>query len=126
MNYTIQQVAQHTGLTEYTLRYYEQIGLIEPVPRATNGHRRYAEEDLTRIKFLNKLRATGMPIKQMVAYVQAPTEERLEILREHYQQVQAQIAELHTVAGMIEWKMELYESRLQEPEELSGRYDAKE
>ena len=112
MSYTIQQVAQHTGLSEYTLRYYEQIGLITSVNRAANGHRRYSDEDLARINFLNKLRATGMSIKNMVAYVQAPTEERLTILQAHYAEVQAQMAELQTVAGMIEWKMGLYEARL--------------
>lgn len=118
MSYTVQQVAQLTGLSEHTLRYYEQIGLIAPVPRATNGHRRYTEEDVTRIRFLNKMRATGMSIKQMVQYVQAATEERLSILQGHYAEIQAQIAELQTVAGMIEWKMGLYEARLMGQEDI--------
>ena len=62
---TIQQVATLTGLSVHTLRYYERNGLLEPVNRATNGHRRYRTEDITRIEFLTRLRTTGMPIRQM-------------------------------------------------------------
>ena len=47
--YTIQQMAEQTGLTRYTLRYYEDIGLLDSVARASNGHRRYSEADLNRI-----------------------------------------------------------------------------
>ena len=38
---TIDEVARRTGLTAYTLRYYERIGLIAPVGRAAGGQRRY-------------------------------------------------------------------------------------
>jgi hypothetical protein len=41
-SFTIQQVARLTGLSEYTLRYYERIGLIDRVSRDdSSGHRRY-------------------------------------------------------------------------------------
>ena len=43
---TIQEAATQTGLSEHTLRYYERIGLISPISRAPNGHRRYHEEDI--------------------------------------------------------------------------------
>ncbi len=43
---TIQEVAKRTGLSIDTLRYYELIGLIEPVGRAQSGHRRYTQHDL--------------------------------------------------------------------------------
>jgi DNA-binding transcriptional MerR regulator len=45
-DFSIQQVATRTGLSIDTLRYYERIGLIEPVKRASSGHRRYRQEDL--------------------------------------------------------------------------------
>ena len=43
---TIQQVAEATGLSTYTLRYYERIGLIHPIDRAQNTHRRYTLDDI--------------------------------------------------------------------------------
>lgn len=65
---TIRQVARETGLSEHTLRYYERIGLIAPISRAPNGHRRYSGDDVGWITFLMRLRATGMPISRMKQY----------------------------------------------------------
>jgi DNA-binding transcriptional MerR regulator len=62
---TIRQVAQLTGLSAHTLRYSERAGLLDPVGRAENGHRRYAAADLAWLDFLTRLRATGMPIRHM-------------------------------------------------------------
>ena len=44
--FTIQQMSFETGLTSYTLRYYEKIGLILDVPRAGSSHRRYGASHL--------------------------------------------------------------------------------
>jgi DNA-binding transcriptional MerR regulator len=62
------QVAKRTGLSIDTLRYYERIGLIEPVSRAPNGHRRYRQEDTDWIGLLIRLRETGMPLAQMIHF----------------------------------------------------------
>ena len=65
---TIQEVAGRTGVSVHTLRYYERIGLLQPIERATNGHRRYTEQDVGGVEFFSRLRATGMPIRQMLEY----------------------------------------------------------
>ena len=65
-SFTIQQVAKLTGLSEYTLRYYEKIGLIDPVDRDdSSGHRRYDADGLDRIEALARLRAVGLGIDEM-------------------------------------------------------------
>src|SRR5690348_17543161 len=67
--YTVQQAAARTGWSEHTLRYYERIGLIQPVARQeSSGHRRYSPADLATLETLACLRATGMPIDQMRRY----------------------------------------------------------
>jgi MerR family transcriptional regulator, aldehyde-responsive regulator len=67
--YTIQETAEITGLSEHTLRYYERIGLITPVRRASGSrHRRYTAIDLARIEALACLRMVGMPIEDMRRY----------------------------------------------------------
>jgi DNA-binding transcriptional MerR regulator len=112
--YTIQQVSQKTGLTVYTLRYYEDIGLLDPVPRATNGHRSFTQADINRIEFLKKLRLTGMSIEAMKHFVDLYREghqsarARRELLEAHRQQVVAQIEELNEVLGFIDYKISLY------------------
>ncbi len=111
---TIQQVSERTGLSVYTLRYYERNGLLEPINRAANGHRRYSATDMTRIEFLTKLRMTGMPIRQMQNYAislrQNPEalNERREILEAHERDVQQRIQELIQSLEMIQWKIQNY------------------
>lgn len=63
--YTIEEAAQRCGLTAHTLRYYEREGLLPPVAKADNGHRRYTDDDLGWVSMLRLLRATGMPIREM-------------------------------------------------------------
>lgn len=116
---TIQQVARETGLSAHTLRYYERIGLIAPVDRAPNGHRRYTEHDVGWIGFLNKLRATGMPIAKMKQYADLQRQggdtlvERLALLEEHRREVKKRIQELERNLAVIEHKIEYY-SEVQE------------
>ena len=71
------------------MRYYERIGLLEPVGRAQNGHRRYTQRDLAWIDLLIRLRDTGMPRAQMVRFAQlrrqgsATLTERRILLEQH-------------------------------------------
>ena len=67
---TIQQVAQRTGLSVDTLRFYERIGLLEPIQRAQSGHRRYTQHDIAWIDLLIRLRNTGMPRAEMVRFAE--------------------------------------------------------
>src|SRR5580704_13891472 len=66
---TIQDVSRRSGLSEPTLRYYEQVGLIGPIERdESSGHRRYREEDLDTLQALACLRAMGVSIDDMRTY----------------------------------------------------------
>ncbi len=113
--YTIQQVALKTGLTSYTLRYYEDIGLLDPIARAANGHRRYAEADLNRILMLVKLRKTNMSLDDMKYFVSlyregsATATERREMLEAHRKAIEEQIDELCEIRTFINYKIGLYE-----------------
>lgn len=112
--YTIQQAAEQTGLTSYTLRYYEDIGLLDPIARATNGHRRYSEADLNRIMMLVKLRKTNMSLDDMKYFVtlyregSATAAERREMLEAHRQVIAEQIEELCEIQRFIDYKIGLY------------------
>lgn len=67
--YTIDEAAERTGLSKHTLRYYEREGLLPPVAKASSGHRRYSDDDLGWVRFLQLLRATGMPIREAKEFV---------------------------------------------------------
>ena len=97
---TIKQVSQQTGLSIDTLRYYERIGLLEPVGRAQNGHRRYTQHDIAWIDLLIRLRNTGMPRAQMVRFAQlrrqgsATATERRIMLEQHQYSLEQHMAAL--------------------------------
>ena len=88
-------------MTAHTLRYYERVGLIQPVGRARNGHRRYSEADEAWLNFLHCMRAANMPIRDMQRYAElrekgdATSLERRKLLEDHQATIEAQIAELH-------------------------------
>lgn len=68
--YTIMQAAKLSGLPESTLRYYETIGLIDPIQRGPSSKQReYAENDLDMIIAVACLSATGMSIENMRTYL---------------------------------------------------------
>ena len=98
--FSIQQVAERTGLSIDTLRYYERIGLLEPVNRAASGHRRYRQQDIDWIGLIINLRETGMPLTQIAAFAElrrqgeATASERLEILEQHQQALVQQMQRL--------------------------------
>lgn len=64
--YRIGELAQLTGLTTETLRFYEQQGLIGPARRSANGYRSYSEQDLQQLRFVLKGKNAGLSNKDMV------------------------------------------------------------
>jgi len=108
---TVQQASEFTGLSAHTLRYYERVGLLEPVARNSGGHRRYAQTDLEHLMFLHCLRDTGMSIQRMQAYAalvsqgRATLDTRLELLESHKRDVQARIQELNGKLAIIDAKI---------------------
>jgi DNA-binding transcriptional MerR regulator len=113
---TIQQVAEATGLSAHTLRYYERSGLIHPIDRAESTHRRYSLDDAGWIEFLNKLRATGMSIQQMQRYAElqrqsdATLPRRVEMLRTLQSEAEARIDDLREHLKLIRYKIGVYQS----------------
>jgi DNA-binding transcriptional MerR regulator len=111
---SIDEVAQRTGLTAHTLRYYERIGLISHVGRAAGGQRRYSASDLAWIEFLLRLRATRMPVGKMAAFARlrsagdGTVTERRAMLEEHLLEVSDEITMLQQCAQVLEEKIAHY------------------
>lgn len=107
-------MAERCGMTTHTLRYYERVGLIQPVGRAHNGHRRYSEADEAWINFLHCMRATNMPIREMQRYAELREEgdstslARRKILEDHQAAIAAQIVELQEAHSLLTHKIANY------------------
>jgi len=115
--FTIQQMVQITGLSAHTLRYYERAGLMrQRVGRdGSSGYRHYTREDVTGIEFIKRLRATGMPIRDIQRYTSLlrlgdeTVATRMQLLKEHRQRVKEQLNEVEQHLSAINKKIDLYE-----------------
>jgi DNA-binding transcriptional MerR regulator len=125
--YTIEEAAHRTGVSTHTLRYYERIGLLEPVGRAASGHRRYTDADLGSVTFLTCLRQTGMPIRQMQQFVEltragdATVPDRIDALVAHQEALAEQIALLRRHFEALRNKIEYYREVAAEQRGTSAR-----
>ena len=112
--FTIRTMADRSGMTAHTLRYYERVGLIQPVGRALNGHRRYSEADAAWLNFLHCMRATNMPIREMQRYAalramgDVTIEQRRQLLEEHRATIAEQITALERAHALLTQKIENY------------------
>ena len=127
VGYTIRAMAARCRMTAYTLRYYERVGLIQAVDRGRNGHRRYSDADETWLKFLQSLRATHMPIREIRRYavlrekgIDGLAEQRT-ILEEHRRVLEEQITKLKEALALLAAQSELLQS---EPQTASPSHPA--
>ena len=108
---TIQETSRLTGLSEPTLRYYEQVGLIGPVAR------RYRESDVDALQALACLRAMGVGIDDMRTYQanqrlgDAAAGDQRDILLRHAERVEIEIATLQVHREYLERKAALWDAR---------------
>lgn len=108
--YTMHEVVALTGLSEHTLRYYERVGLIQPVRRhPSSRHRRYHANDLAKLETMACLRAAGMPIDQMRHYFElvpdgAPHEKRA-LLEAHQQVLEQRMRQLENHLEYLQRKI---------------------
>ena len=111
---SIQQVAEVTHLSTHTLRYYERIGLLAAVSRASSGHRRYSSQDIDWINFLTRLRTTGMPVREMQQFAELRRQgdqtflQRRQLLETHEKHIQKELEELGQNLKVIQKKIQLY------------------
>jgi len=115
--WTTREAADKCGLTQYTLRWYERIGLLDRVERTADGRRRFSDADLDWLMLLSKLRATGMPVRDMLGYAElvrsgAREQERIELLRVHRERVRQAVAEQQECLKLLDAKIGNYCSRL--------------
>jgi MerR family transcriptional regulator, copper efflux regulator len=115
---SIQDAALRSGLTEPTLRYYEEVGLIGPIARdPSSGHRRYRDQDIDTLQALACLRAMGVGIEDMRTYQanralgHAKAGEQRDLLLRHAERIEAEIETLHVHLTYLRAKAALWDAR---------------
>lgn len=120
MTMTVSEAAERVGLTTYTLRWYEQEGLVEPVDRDSAGRRQYSDQDVDWLVLLTRLRRTGMPVRDMRRYAELARQgdrtlgARRALFEAHRDRVLARIAELEEDLKVLNYKIDYYGKMEQE------------
>ena len=114
MEYTIKQVSEKTGLTIYTLRYYDKEGLLPLIKRSKSGIRKFTDNDIEWLGLICCLKYSGMSIVQIKEFMQSclkgneTVETRKEILIKHKESILAQMIQLESSLSTINYKIDHY------------------
>jgi len=108
--YTIREVAQITNLSKPTIRYYEEIGLLQNIARDQNNIRMFSDNQIMRLRMIQCMRSTGMGIEMIRHYIGLSTENQIE-LNEKYSIVLNQEAVLISQKEDIEAQLALIEHK---------------
>ncbi|WP_051570199.1 MerR family transcriptional regulator [Paenibacillus ehimensis] len=133
--YSIREAAEKSGISSYTLRYYEKMGLLPPPKRKNSGFRSYTDKDIRFLTFLKSLKETGMSLDDINEFVKdgcifdkidsnseltqfTPTiNKRIEILNKHLEKMEIKKRELEAVMATTRLKLDTYYSMLNEEAE---------
>jgi DNA-binding transcriptional MerR regulator len=104
----IGEVARRSGVSAKTLRYYEDIGLVDPPDRHPSGYRDYSDDVLDRLAFIRSAQAVGLSLGEIRGVIalrddgQAPCGHVLDLLRARSRDVARTIAELRLLKAELE------------------------
>ena len=121
---TIAEVSKKYELSADTLRYYERIGLVPPVPRNKSGIRDYDTESCQWVELMKCMRSAGVQIEALMEYValfQQGDETigaRKALLIEQRDQLVERMAEMQRSLDRLNDKIERYDQGLMTKEHL--------
>jgi len=108
--YRIGELATRVGLTERTIRYYEELGLLESVKRLDGGVRVYTDDDVRRLRYIRKLKTLGLSLQEMLELESMYQRHRsnrtvlprlMELLDAHLETINEKVGELQTLQDEI-------------------------
>lgn len=112
---TIKEVSEKYHISADTLRYYERVGMIPPVPRTVSGIRNYGLEECGWIELAICMRNAGLPIEAMIEYVKlcqagnSTIAARLELLQTQRNKLLEQQAKTTQTLARLAYKISVYE-----------------
>ncbi len=120
--YTVKEVAEKTGLSTYTVRYYENSGLIPGVDRTGGNIRMFSDYNLGWLRLVHCLRATGLAIDKIRHYIKlcfegdATIPERAELIFKQEKVLRDQLDALNKQMEVLQYKKQYYEQLLKNPQ----------
>ena len=119
MAYTIREAAEKSGICPYTIRFYDQQGLLPFMNRNRAGVRQFSDLDMECLEIIRMLKATGMKIKDIKEYLDLcvlgdnALERRLQFMRDHKANVRRQMDAYQKYMEIIGYKIWYYETAIE-------------
>lgn len=113
----IKEAAQASGLSVYTIRFYEKSGMLPNLNRGPDGHRCFSKQDVDWLTLLYWLRETGMGLQDMRQFTRLAKQgastisERRSILLQHSQLLKAKRELLDKCDQILARKVEIYDEK---------------
>lgn len=113
---TIKEVCERYDVTADTLRYYEKVGMIPPVPRTRSGMRNYGQEELSWLELALCMRSAGLPVEGMIEYRklfqegERTLQARLDLLTEQKEILLARKKKIEEMLDRLNYKISRYEA----------------
>lgn len=114
---TIGEVSKKYNLTTDTLRYYERIGLLDPIKKV-NGKRVYQESDLKQLDFIICMKNAGLMLEDITNFIKLSKQgdktakERLQILLHQQEKLKNELVEKQKTLDYLNYKIDLYQKKI--------------
>jgi MerR family transcriptional regulator, aldehyde-responsive regulator len=117
----IKHASEQSGLSVDTIRFYEKSGMLPRIARDTRGWRSFGADELNWLVTLERLRATGMPLKSVRRFAvlaharqsnKAARQERLDILLTHAERLKKRRSELEACEAYLAFKIKIYRGEM--------------
>jgi DNA-binding transcriptional MerR regulator len=114
INLKIQELAQKTGITVYTIRFYEKQGLLDSrhLVRETNNYRNYSDEAIQRLKFVKKFQGVGCSLIEIKDILREKDENAIsnqqviEWIRNKIIEIERKKSEYDQILDTLNWMLE--------------------
>lgn len=123
----IREIAERTGLSAHTIRFYEKNGLLPKIRRTEAGIRQFTESDVVFLKFVSALKKTGMSLENITEFMQdgcilerlqagempsLSVSKRMSILQKHKEHLLEQRKEIDLLIDVVNQKLDFYQEYL--------------
>ncbi len=103
----IGELGRRAGVAAKTIRYYEEIGLLEEPARSANGYRDYGDEAVDRLRFIRDAQATGLSLSEIASIIEMRDHGEqtcghvIELLERHLDDIDRQVRQLQRLPATV-------------------------
>ncbi|HJV47085.1 MAG TPA: MerR family transcriptional regulator [Bacillota bacterium] len=124
----IKELAEKTGLTAYTIRFYEKEGLLDNrhFQREENNYRNYSDEAIKRLKLIKKFQGVGCSLSELKEILQDRDENTrtnqqvIEWINQKISEIERKRDEYEQILDTLNWMLEYRISLMNDPEQADS------